>query len=58
MRAGARQFSISRRRQAAALQGAVFGLANAVFLWTYALALWFGWTRVRAGEYTGGQVMR
>jgi len=43
--------------KASVLQGAVFGLANAVFLWTYALALWFGWMRVRAGEYTGGQVM-
>ena len=43
--------------EAAAMQGAVFGLANAAFLWTYALALWFGHTRVRAGEYTGGQVM-
>lgn len=41
--------------RASALQGAVFGLANAIFLWTYALALWFGWTRVRAGEYTGAR---
>lgn len=43
--------------RASLLQGAVFGLANAVFLWTYALAIWFGHTRVKAGECTGGQVM-
>ena len=35
------------------LNGIVLGFANCVFLCIYALALWYGGTRVRAGKYTG-----
>ena len=35
------------------LNGVVIGFANCVFLCAYALALWYGGTRVRAGKYTG-----
>ena len=35
------------------LNGIVIGFANCVFLCAYALALWYGGTRVRAGKYQG-----
>lgn len=35
------------------LNGIVLGFANCCFLCIYALALWYGGTRVRAGKYTG-----
>ena len=37
------------------LNGLVIGFVNCVFLCAYALALWYGGTRVRAGKYTGKQ---
>ncbi|KAK9810283.1 hypothetical protein WJX72_007941 [[Myrmecia] bisecta] len=39
------------------LQGTVLGVTNFIFLSSYALALWYGSTRVRANDYTGGDVM-
>ncbi|KAK9846492.1 hypothetical protein WJX81_005240 [Elliptochloris bilobata] len=40
-----------------AMHGITLGLANGAFLCAYALALWFGSTRVQAGSLTGGEVM-
>lgn len=37
------------------LNGVVIGFVNCIFLCSYALALWYGGTRVRAGKYTGTQ---
>lgn len=37
------------------LNGIVIGFVNCIFLCSYALALWYGGTRVRAGKYTGTQ---
>lgn len=36
-----------------AFNGLIIGFANCVFLCSYALALWYGGVRVRAGKYTG-----
>lgn len=35
------------------LNGIVIGAVQCLFLCSYALALWYGGTRVRAGKYTG-----
>ena len=35
------------------MHGVTLGLANGAFLGAYALALWFGSTRVQAGTMTG-----
>ena len=35
------------------MHGVTLGLANGAFLGAYALALWFGSTRVQAGAMTG-----
>ncbi len=35
------------------MQGITVGTTNCVFLCSYALALWYGSTRVRAGKYDG-----
>lgn len=35
------------------LNGLIIGFANCVFLCAYALALWYGGTRIRAGKYNG-----
>ena len=40
-----------------ALNGLLIGFANCVFLCAYALALWYGGTRVRAGTYTGVMIL-
>lgn len=40
------------------LNGIVIGFVNCIFLCAYALALWYGGTRVRAGKYTGKQACR
>ena len=36
------------------MQGVTVGTTNCVFLCSYALAFWYGSTRVRAGRYDGG----
>lgn len=41
-----------------AMNGLIIGFANCVFLCAYALALWYGGIRVRAGKYTGKMVLR
>lgn len=38
-----------------ALYGATLGTAQGAFLCSYALALWFGSTRVQAGQLTGAR---
>eukprot|EP00891_Asterochloris_glomerata_P003655 jgi/Astpho2/3655/e_gw1.00059.3.1_t len=40
-----------------ALSGCTLGTANLIFMCSYALALWYGGVRVRAGKYTGGSVL-
>ena len=35
------------------MQGVIVGTTNCVFLCSYALAFWYGSTRVRAGRYDG-----
>ena len=35
------------------MQGVTVGTTNCVFLCSYALAFWYGSTRVRAGAYDG-----
>jgi len=35
------------------MQGITAGTTNCVFLCSYALAFWYGSTRVRAGKYNG-----
>ena len=40
-----------------ALQGLALGTASAAFMAAYAVALYYGWTRVSCGAYTGGTVM-
>jgi hypothetical protein len=35
------------------MQGITVGTTNCVFLCSYALAFWYGATRVRAGKYDG-----
>lgn len=35
------------------MQGITVGTTNCVFLCSYALAFWYGSTRVRAGKYDG-----
>jgi ABC-type multidrug transport system fused ATPase/permease subunit len=39
------------------LGGLVVGITNGVAFFAYALALWYGSTRVEAGDYTGGDVV-
>ena len=41
----------------AMLQGFSVGSINGLFPWAWALALWYGSTRVAAGDYSGGQVL-
>ncbi|KAL0036182.1 hypothetical protein WJX79_007336 [Trebouxia sp. C0005] len=43
--------------KAGALNGVTIGSAQCFFMCGYALALWYGGIRVRAGKYTGGEVM-
>ena len=40
-----------------ALQGLALGAGMLCFMGAYAVALFYGWTRVREGAYTGGRVM-
>ncbi|KFM27090.1 ABC transporter B family member 4 [Auxenochlorella protothecoides] len=40
-----------------AFAGMIVGFTNLVAFGAYALALWYGSTRILAGEYTGGQVL-
>lgn len=35
------------------MQGVTVGFTNCTFLCSYALAFWYGSTRVRAGKYDG-----
>lgn len=35
------------------MQGITVGITNCTFLCAYALAFWYGSTRVRAGKYDG-----
>ncbi|KAL4457545.1 hypothetical protein ABPG75_012410 [Micractinium tetrahymenae] len=39
------------------LGGLVVGVTNCVFFFAYALALWYGSTRVKSGAYNGGDVV-
>ncbi|CAL8467005.1 g6541 [Coccomyxa elongata] len=54
---GALEVPMKMGVQQGIMQGITVGFTNCTFLCSYALAFWYGSTRVRAGKYDGGDVM-